>query len=182
MPDSVHVNMINQYRFVQLFAPTVTSQLLRLLPLWAFSLCVHAAPTPSAIATVPTESADMAAPVWLLACTLGPIAVAGTVYAVRKLREYQWGWVRDRYSLEGRVYVVTGANTGLGFEATKALAARHATVIMACRSAERANEAITRIRQTTANGNLVTIRIRIYRGVSIRSNMCCICVCNDLTS
>lgn len=101
-------------------------------------------------------------PAWLLATALTPAAVAGTVYAVRKLREWQWGWVRDRYSLEGRVYVVTGANTGLGFEATRALAARHATVIMACRSAQRANEAIAHIRQHTANGILVNIIY--YRG------------------
>lgn len=48
-----------------------------------------------------------------------------------------------------------GANCGLGFEATKALVQRDATVIMACRSIERADKAIGRIRKKTTNGTLV---------------------------
>ena len=39
----------------------------------------------------------------------------------------------------GRVIVITGANGGLGAETAKALAARGATVIMACRNAVKAN-------------------------------------------
>lgn len=42
---------------------------------------------------------------------------------------------------EGRVAVVTGANSGLGFEETRALAALGAKVIMACRNAEKAARA-----------------------------------------
>ena len=39
--------------------------------------------------------------------------------------------------LDGRLTVVTGANSGLGLEATALLARRGATVVMACRSTER---------------------------------------------
>lgn len=85
-----------------------------------------------------------------------PVGTVCTIYAIRKLREYQWGWVRNHSSLDGKVYIVTGANTGLGFETTKSLVARGATVIMACRSEDRANEAVLKIRQTTANGHLVS--------------------------
>lgn len=109
-------------------------------------------------------------PAWLLATTLAPVGIAGTVYLVRKLREWQWGWVRNRSSLDGRVYVVTGANTGLGYEATKALAARHATVIMACRSEERATQAIARIRRATSNGKLVNIIFSRSQGHNIRGH------------
>lgn len=91
----------------------------------------------------------------LLLGALVPVGVVSVIYVVRKIREFQWGWIRNRYTLEGRVFIVTGANTGLGYETTKALVDRHATVIMGCRSMERANEAIARIRQTTANGTLV---------------------------
>jgi NAD(P)-dependent dehydrogenase (short-subunit alcohol dehydrogenase family) len=34
---------------------------------------------------------------------------------------------------EGRTYIVTGATSGIGKELTKELAAKNATVIMACR-------------------------------------------------
>lgn len=89
---------------------------------------------------------------------VGVLAGCGIfVYLIRKLREWQWGWVRETYSLSGKVYIVTGANTGLGFETTKALAARDATVIMACRSMQKANDAILKIRLETAKGNLVNI-------------------------
>ncbi len=48
--------------------------------------------------------------------------------------------------LSGRNYVVTGANSGLGYATTAALARRGARVWMACRSAARAEEAAERIR------------------------------------
>jgi NAD(P)-dependent dehydrogenase (short-subunit alcohol dehydrogenase family) len=41
----------------------------------------------------------------------------------------------------GRTVVVTGANSGIGREATRVLAARGATVVMACRSVERGETA-----------------------------------------
>ena len=48
--------------------------------------------------------------------------------------------------LDGKTVVVTGANSGLGFEGTRAFAARGATVVMACRSVERGEEAAREIR------------------------------------
>jgi NAD(P)-dependent dehydrogenase (short-subunit alcohol dehydrogenase family) len=48
-------------------------------------------------------------------------------------------------SSEPRVVVVTGSNTGIGLETAKALAERGFTVIMACRSRDKAIEAIDHI-------------------------------------
>jgi NAD(P)-dependent dehydrogenase (short-subunit alcohol dehydrogenase family) len=45
----------------------------------------------------------------------------------------------------GRTFLVTGANTGLGFEATKLLAGRGARVLLGCRSEEKAKRAIAEI-------------------------------------
>jgi protochlorophyllide reductase len=45
----------------------------------------------------------------------------------------------------GRVALVTGSNSGLGLETARALAAKGATVVMACRSVRKAEEARTRL-------------------------------------
>ena len=45
----------------------------------------------------------------------------------------------------GRLAIVTGANTGVGFETARALAAKGARVILACRSEERGKAALERL-------------------------------------
>ena len=45
----------------------------------------------------------------------------------------------------GRTAVITGANTGLGFETARVLAARGAQVVLACRDLGQAKEAAARI-------------------------------------
>ena len=47
----------------------------------------------------------------------------------------------------GKVAIVTGSNTGIGFHMVRALASKGATVIMACRDAEKAEVAMRRIQQ-----------------------------------
>ena len=54
--------------------------------------------------------------------------------------------------LDGKTVVVTGANSGLGFEGTRAFAAAGATVVMACRSVERAEDAADEIRADARGG------------------------------
>lgn len=53
----------------------------------------------------------------------------------------------DMPSQEGKIAIVTGANSGIGFEAAKRLAARGATVVLACRSETRGQEAAACITQ-----------------------------------
>ena len=48
--------------------------------------------------------------------------------------------------LNGKTAIVTGANSGLGYQAAKALAEKGAHVIMACRDAGRAEKALERLR------------------------------------
>ncbi|XP_056382102.1 WW domain-containing oxidoreductase isoform X9 [Hyla sarda] len=43
--------------------------------------------------------------------------------------------------LSGKVVIVTGANTGIGFETVRSLALHGALVILACRNLQKANEA-----------------------------------------
>jgi NAD(P)-dependent dehydrogenase (short-subunit alcohol dehydrogenase family) len=57
------------------------------------------------------------------------------------------GWsTSDIPSQEGRLAVVTGANSGLGFHTSLELARAGARVILGCRSSERADDALGRIR------------------------------------
>jgi len=51
----------------------------------------------------------------------------------------------DMPDLKGRVIAVTGANSGLGFEASRGFAGRGARVVMACRNASKAEEARQKI-------------------------------------
>ena len=46
----------------------------------------------------------------------------------------------------GRVAIVTGANSGIGLETARELARKGAQVVLACRSPERAEEALADIR------------------------------------
>jgi NAD(P)-dependent dehydrogenase (short-subunit alcohol dehydrogenase family) len=54
----------------------------------------------------------------------------------------------------GKCFVVTGANSGIGFEVSRVLAARGARVILACRDKDKADEAVSRIRQLIPNADL----------------------------
>ena len=49
--------------------------------------------------------------------------------------------LQDVPDLDGKTIIVTGANSGLGLEVTRALTLRGAKVIMACRNPEKAEKA-----------------------------------------
>lgn len=64
-------------------------------------------------------------------------------------------WTRnDIPDLSGKVAVITGANSGLGLVSTKALAAKGATVVMACRSRNKGEAAKAEAEQAAAGGRL----------------------------
>ena len=54
----------------------------------------------------------------------------------------------------GRVALVTGANTGIGYEAALQLARKGAHVLLGCRNQERASQAIERIQADAPNGSV----------------------------
>lgn len=54
--------------------------------------------------------------------------------------------------LSGKVFIVTGANTGLGFESAKEFARKGAETILACRNKEKAAKAIERIKEEIPEG------------------------------
>ncbi len=58
-----------------------------------------------------------------------------------------------------KTVLITGANSGLGFEATKAFASKGATVIMACRSTERGRRAAAELQGSIDNTG-ATLNVR----------------------
>ncbi|HEY1486554.1 MAG TPA: oxidoreductase [Micromonosporaceae bacterium] len=71
-------------------------------------------------------------------------------------------------SLIGRVAVVTGANTGIGFETARVLAQRGATVVLACRSETRARAAAGRIAAMVPDTSVETLPLDLASLASVR--------------
>lgn len=68
----------------------------------------------------------------------------------------------------GKVVVVTGANSGLGYETSLALARKGAHVVMACRSRERGETAVAQIRRQVPDASLELMLLDLADLTSIR--------------
>ena len=77
--------------------------------------------------------------------------------------------VQDLPDLGGKTVVVTGANSGLGFETARALAGAGAHVVLACRSEAGAGDAVTRIRAEHAAASLEVASLDLASLASIRA-------------
>lgn len=71
--------------------------------------------------------------------------------------------------LQGRLAVVTGANTGLGFAITRHLVGHGAHVIMACRNPDRAAVAVELLRKDAATGHFEVSMVDLADLDSIRA-------------
>src|SRR5712671_5880625 len=70
---------------------------------------------------------------------------------------------------QGRLAVVTGANTGLGFETARVLAARGASVVLAVRDTEKGKRAAARIAGTAPGANVTVQPLDLASLDSIRA-------------
>ncbi len=73
----------------------------------------------------------------------------------------------DIPDLYGNIAVVTGANSGIGRETTRALAAKGAQVVMACRDMEKAASAADDIRSTHPDAQLDLMQLDLSNQASI---------------
>ncbi len=74
-------------------------------------------------------------------------------------------------NLSGKVSIVTGSNVGLGLETAKRLAEKGATVILACRSEQRAQKALHEIESElpSTKGRVHFIQLDLCSQASVKS-------------
>ncbi len=78
-------------------------------------------------------------------------------------------WTLENLSNQkGKTAVVTGANAGIGFETAQALAAKGARVILACRSSERGEAALAKIRKAHPQAQVELQLMDLTRLASVR--------------
>ncbi len=75
----------------------------------------------------------------------------------------------DIPELDGKVVVVTGANSGLGFETARALTTHGAHVIMACRNPDKAQAAAASIRKSHPQASLELAALDLSSLSSVRA-------------
>ncbi|KAL5487321.1 hypothetical protein EMCRGX_G019910 [Ephydatia muelleri] len=102
-----------------------------------------------------------------LRCILGGTLGAGALYLIR--RYFAGGVCYSKVTLDGKTVIITGANTGIGKETAVDLARRGARVILACRSAEKGEEAVVEVRARSGNDKVVFRRLDLASLESILS-------------
>ncbi len=68
-------------------------------------------------------------------------------------------------SQKGRIAIVTGANTGLGYETALGLASKDCKVIMSCRNKDKAEKAMADIRKEVPNADLEFIKLDLQNSL-----------------
>jgi NAD(P)-dependent dehydrogenase (short-subunit alcohol dehydrogenase family) len=69
----------------------------------------------------------------------------------------------------GRVVIITGANSGIGYETARALAKKGATVIMACRNQQKGEAAAKQIRNANPKGTVEVMQLDLGDLDSVRA-------------
>lgn len=97
----------------------------------------------------------------------GPFAATTQFYLYGRRHCTAIGWrmhsakynvgMLDACDLTGKVFMVTGANAGLGRCLSEYLARRGASLYMVCRNAERAERALNEIKDSTSNQKVTTL-------------------------
>lgn len=69
-------------------------------------------------------------------------------------------WIsEDRGDLEGKTVVITGGNSGIGYETARALSACNANVIIACRDNLKCSTALNQIRSESSKGRMTAMHL-----------------------
>ena len=98
-------------------------------------------------------------------------AGAGLYFLINKQkgepRPTEMWTTEDMPDLTGKVIIVTGANSGIGFEAAKAFARKGAQTILACRSMDKAEAALAEIQAEIPNAPAEIMHLDLANQASI---------------
>ncbi len=75
----------------------------------------------------------------------------------------------DIPDMSGKTVIITGANSGLGYESSLALAKKNATIIMACRNLDKAQSALNEIKQEVADADVHIMALDLGDLSSVRN-------------
>ena len=75
---------------------------------------------------------------------------------------------QSKARLDGKIVVITGANTGIGKETALQLSLRGAKIYIACRDLNKANEAIADIKKTNSNADITAMALDLSSFKSVR--------------
>ena len=103
---------------------------------------------------------------WRAALFVSFAGPAAYLLAGRKKSDWTEADIPDQM---GKIAIVTGANSGLGYETARALAQHGASVIMACRNLEKANTAAEQIRALDPAGSVRVMQLDLNDLDSVRS-------------
>jgi short-subunit dehydrogenase len=70
--------------------------------------------------------------------------------------------------LSGKTIIVTGGNSGLGYESVKAFALKGATVVLACRNLEKGEKAQSEIMKENPAGEIKLMQLDLANLASVR--------------
>ncbi|XP_022251724.1 retinol dehydrogenase 11-like [Limulus polyphemus] len=94
--------------------------------------------------------------------------ISGGLLMLKIYSRLTLGVCKYEIDLSGKTVIITGGNTGIGKEAAKDLARRHASVVLACRNQERAKMAAEDIVNSTGNKKIEAMELDLSSQKSVR--------------
>ena len=97
---------------------------------------------------------------------VGTVALGAMVYLTRNY--FGGGVCNSTNKLTGKTAIITGANTGIGLETAIDFAKRGSRVILACRSVERGQAAVEKVKRRANSEDIVFVQLDLASLQSVR--------------